>query len=583
MPPQTLTPATSRGTPGSDTLARLVEQVRSLLAVDAVTFFEIDEQAGTVGRPVGWFADPVLSDALGGPWRSPLSERGSELLGAVLTGSRPLLLSRLDAWDEAPQLLEEAVSSLGPGRVRTLWRRYRSASVIACPLRTETGGTEGLLVVATLSGRSLTGGDVRALEALVDLAAMTLAESARLAAAERRAEDEQLLARAAEAMGASLELEVVLQRATEHAAGLTGASGAAIGPDLREGAGAAWPGPERRRALREGPGVARTGAIPSGEGPGVAQTGANPSPSPPSSRFQRRATPPDGGSRMHAAIEVGPRPYGVLSVWHDEPQRFSEADLERLNRHARSAEFAIANAIDFERERRIARTLTLGFVPEPLPELPGYATGLVYAPAFSDPIGGDVYGAWPIPGGRMALLVGDVARKGVEAAALSSMVRFFIEARSWHAPGPAVVLEQTNAMLAGRLPDDAFITAFLAFIGPGSLRYANAGHFPPLHVAGTETTELREHGLPLGVSDDPTYAEAELGLAAGDLVFGYTDGLVDARRGGELFGAERLTRLVEGWARTLGPQDLARTVHEDVSAWAGGLTDDAVALAVLRR
>ena len=129
---------------------------------------------------------------------------------------------------------------------------------------------------------------------------------------------------------------------------------------------------------------------------------------------------------------------------------------------ARSSAAAIANAIDFQRERRIARALTLGFVPESLPRLPGYETGLLYAPAANEATGGDVYGAWPVGGGdSVAVLVGDVAGKGVETAALSAMVRFFVEARSWDSLCPAKVLEQANSMLLGRLPRDAFVTAFL--------------------------------------------------------------------------------------------------------------------------
>ena len=87
------------------------------------------------------------------------------------------------------------------------------------------------------------------------------------------------------------------------------------------------------------------------------------------------------GCFMHAPLELGPRLYGVLSVAHEDPDRFWQEDLELLVQLARSSAAAIANAIDFERERRIARALTLGFVPESLPELPGYETGLLYSPA----------------------------------------------------------------------------------------------------------------------------------------------------------------------------------------------------------
>jgi hypothetical protein len=117
---------------------------------------------------------------------------------------------------------------------------------------------------------------------------------------------------------------------------------------------------------------------------------------------------------MHAPIELGPRLYGVLTVGDEQPSRFGEEDLDLLVKLARSSAAAIANAIDFQRERRIARALTLGFVPESLPALPGYETGLLYAPAANEATGGDVYGAWPVgDGGSVAVLVGDVAGKGV--------------------------------------------------------------------------------------------------------------------------------------------------------------------------
>ena len=269
----------------------------------------------------------------------------------------------------------------------------------------------------------------------------------------------------------------------------------------------------------------------------------------------------------------------MLTVGHEDPERFDADDLELLVKLARSSAGAIANAIDYERERRIARALTLGFVPESLPEVPGYETGLLYAPAANEPTGGDVYGAWPVSGGAVAVLVGDVAGKGVETAALSAMVRFFVEARSWDTLSPAKVLEQANAMLLGRLPRDTFVTAFLGILSRDSLRYCNAGHLPPLHIRAGSVCPLDGNGLPLGVLERHDYSESELLLERGDLVFAHTDGLVEARRGGEMYGAERLAELVAGLARSHPPQELVRAVHDDVTAWADGLSDDAVALA----
>jgi sigma-B regulation protein RsbU (phosphoserine phosphatase) len=162
------------------------------------------------------------------------------------------------------------------------------------------------------------------------------------------------------------------------------------------------------------------------------------------------------------------------------------------------------------------------------------------------------------------------------------MVRFFIEARSWDSLCPAKVLEQANEMLLGRLPHDAFVTAFLGILSSDSLTYTNAGHLPPLLVRAGVTRPLESHGLPLGVLEGQAYTSSELALEEGDLVFAHTDGLIEARRSGEMFGSDRLAAFVEAAAATHSPTELVRAVHEEVASWADGISDDAVALALRR-
>jgi len=177
-----------------------------------------------------------------------------------------------------------------------------------------------------------------------------------------------------------------------------------------------------------------------------------------------------------------------------------------------------------------------------------------------------------------------VAGKGVATAALSAMARFFIEARSWDSHCPADVLEQANAMLRSRLPSDTFITAFFGLLGGDLLTYCNAGHLSPILVrAEGGRGEPGGRGLPLGVDESPGYRSSELALGDGDLLFAYTDGLVEARREGELFGSERLGRVIGDWDRDEPVSALVRHVHQHVGDWADGLTDDAVALALRRR
>ena len=126
------------------------------------------------------------------------------------------------------------------------------------------------------------------------------------------------------------------------------------------------------------------------------------------------------------------------------------------------------------------------------------------------------------------------------------------------------------------------MTAFLGLLSRESLRYCNAGHLPPLHVRAGTVCPLESHGLPLGVLERHGYSEGELHLERGDLVFAHTDGLIEARREGVMYGAERLSQLVTGLAGSHAAQELVRAVHEDVTGWAHGISDDAVALALRR-
>ena len=549
------TPAADHPSLRERTLARLVEHVQALIPAGAVAFVTV--RGGKVEHTAGWFADEEL--------RGPFAE----LAEAVAKRDRPLFLPRVDAWEAAAKLLRAAPRPLA------------AASVVACPLRTEIGQVLGALVVASMDPEQPLGKhDLDGVEVVADLAAMALERATLLEEEGRRVRDEVRLKRAAESISESLELDEVYRRVVENAAEVTGAAQALLTRlNARSG--------ELRTAasldLTAGP-------------PALLELDSD------SFGYVARTRRPlldasGGGSLMLAPIEIGPRLYGVLTVAQVEPGRFGEDELQLLARLARSSAAAIANAIDFGRERRLARTLTLGFVPESLPALAGYETGLLYAPAAGEPTGGDVYGAWTLPDGDIAVLVGDVAGKGVENAALSAMVRFFVEARSWDTRSPAAVLEQTNAMLMGRLPPDSFVTAFYGVLKgvapvraepapsptePGRLVWSGAGHLPPIHVSGPCVRTLEPRGLPLGVERSPGYGESELALAEGDLVFAFTDGLVEARRGEETYGTHRLTTIVGSLAQSLAPEDLVSAVHDEIAEWSGGLGDDAVALALRR-
>jgi GNAT superfamily N-acetyltransferase len=286
---------------------------------------------------------------------------------------------------------------------------------------------------------------------------------------------------------------------------------------------------------------------------------------------------------MHVPITLGGRLFGVLSAMHEVPGRFGQHDLQRLASLGVGAAGAISHALEFEHERRIARALTRGYVPGVPDPQTGLELGLVYEPVAHQVGGGDVFGVWTQPSGAVAVLVGDVSGKGIEVAAASAMVRFFVEARAWDSEHPAEVLAQANRILRMRLDRGGFATAFFAIVSEGRVRYCNAGHPPPCLLRGEGGSKALEgSGLPLGIEEDGRHEEREVAFELGDVLFASTDGLLEVRRNRAFFGDERLPELLAESGRTMPPQALAERVFAEAQEWAPVLHDDVVVLALRR-
>ena len=540
-----------------DPLDLLLRHLRGLIRADGAAFVVVDRERGSIEAAAQWFAAPAARDVIAPAVSRPFDRDLPGIVEAAMGRGSPLFLPRVEDWEAAPRLRLEFEHQGG----ESAWTTFAGASVIACPVRTAIGRTLGVLLVASLDPEQpLRKADLRVTEVLADLGALALERSELLAAEGARARQELLLKRAAEEMSGSLESDEVYGRVVAHAVSLTGADHGLLSR--------LHPGTNRLA------GVAASGATDDERFPPAVL-----------GEVARDRSPLMCPRSMHVPVQLGPRLFGVLSVARDGEPAFDAADLELLQELARLAAAATANAIDFERERNISRALTRGFVPKSVPEVAGYELGVLYEPADSQPTGGDIYGVWPLPGGDVAVLVGDVAGKGVETAALSAMARFFIEARSWDGEGPARVLSQANTMLRSRLPSDTFITAFFALLGPAGLHYSNAGHLSPLILRdrGSALSEAGGGGLPLGIDSSGAYEEHSIEFAPGDVMLGFTDGLVEARRDRELFGTERLAKaLFDEGARAGDLGQLVRRLHSTVHDWAGALSDDAVLLAVRR-
>jgi serine phosphatase RsbU (regulator of sigma subunit) len=564
------------------TLDEILGQVRRQLDVSGCAFQVVDWEAGMIRAAAVWFASDDVRRAL-----APVLERSYEaerpgVTEAAIEHGRPLLIRHFEDWPAAAGLKRRLEEQLDPDAAAHTWDWYRSSSFISCPVRTAGGRTLGVLALSSRAPHVVLGEtDLRVAEALADLAALALERSELLDREERRARNEEMLNAAAQHVTSSLEVETVYGAVVEQARRMTGATRVALArfepatADLRHVAQHGFS--ERVAQARFHLGEGMLGR--------VAQTGE------PYLSSDRDAERFIGwvmeserlGSFVHVPVKLGPRLFGVLSAGHQDRGHFDEHSLKLMVALARIAAGAIANALDFQRERRVASALTRGFVASPAPALAGLDLGVVYEPTGHAVGGGDVFGAWALPGGAVALLIGDVAGKGVEVAAFSSMVRYFVEARSADCDRPAEVLAQTNALLGGRLPSASFVSAFLAVIEEDGIRYANAGHSPVAVVrAGGAQEPLTSTGVPLGVEDRGRYTEERVDFGPGDLLFAATDGLAEARRDGVYFRDARLPALLSEHATRLVPEQLVRRLYDELELWTPQLDDDVVILALRR-
>ncbi len=493
---------------------------------------------------------------------------------AAIERREPLLMSDIQAWPGAGALRRRLEEQLPPDKARLTWEFYASSALLSCPVEAPDGRVFGVLA---LSAVRFTDDEVRSAGVFADLAGIALDRSELLGREQRRAEDEQALGRAVQELGRTLELDELYAAIVEQAVVLTGASKVMLTRqepatrELRAVHSHGFSQRSRERVFTVGQGMIGR----------VLETG-EPYVSRESDRERFLALVDEEGVRSfaHVPLKIGPRLFGVLTVGDERPDLCDDALLAQLADFGLAAAGAIANALDFARERRVALALTRGFVPGPLPELEGFEAGLVFEPSGQAAGGGDFFGIWRLPDGSIALLVGDVSGKGIEVAAISAMVRFFVEARSHDSADPATVLAQTDALLRGRLPGTTFVPAVMMVIDEDRIRWCNAGHTPPVLITAAAKRELGGTGLPLGVDPDSGYRTDEATFGAGAHGVAFTDGLTEARREGRQFGDERLPELLE---LDLPPDALVQRLREEAEAWAPALDDDMVILSLRRR
>ena len=200
-------------------------------------------------------------------------------------------------------------------------------------------------------------------------------------------------------------------------------------------------------------------------------------------------------------------------------------------------------------------------------------------------VGGDFFNYFVLPDGRLALLVGDVSGKGVSAALLMANVQATLRAR--------LPLEMNLAKLAAELdreidestPRGVYLTLFIGILDTDgrTLRYVNAGHNPQFVIRRAGGIEpMSSTGLPIALYSGHEYHDASIAVAAGDLLFFYTDGLVETENeAGDMFGAERLQEVIAS-VQAQGIETVLQHVETVVRSFRGRTEplDDATMMAL---
>lgn len=297
-----------------------------------------------------------------------------------------------------------------------------------------------------------------------------------------------------------------------------------------------------------------------------------------------------GGRRAILAPLRGRRRVIGAAVFLRGPERpaFEANDLLVAAQLATHTALGIDKAVLYGREAYIADELQRTMLPEGLPQPTGVRPASRYLPAAETArVGGDWYDAIPLPGSRVALVVGDVMGHSMTSAAIMGQLRTTAQTLAGLDLPPQEVLHHLDEQ-AQRLGTDRMATCLYAVYDPVSHRItiANAGHPPPilLHLGGRAEVLRVPPGAPIGVGG-VDFEAVELDAPAGATLLLYTDGLVESRLRDVWTGIEQLRERLAATAQLTGPDHsppLEALCDDVLDVLGPGDRDDDIALLAAR-
>ncbi|MDR3332580.1 MAG: SpoIIE family protein phosphatase [Synergistaceae bacterium] len=243
-----------------------------------------------------------------------------------------------------------------------------------------------------------------------------------------------------------------------------------------------------------------------------------------------------------------------------------------------------------EGELMVARSIQSGILPSIFPPFPDRDEFDIYAymtPAKE--VGGDFYDFFMTDDSHVAIVIADVSGKGVPAALMMMVARTLIKNEALSDEEPGDILARVNERLCEGNSVCMFVTSFLGIydIGTGVLKYANAGHNPPIlaHSAGNADFLPCARSLVLAVMEGTDYESQETRLDPGDNILLYTDGVTEAFNGeGEAFSEQRLLNVANLSHAWEGPREIIELVSDELDKFVEGTeqSDDITMIALAR-
>lgn len=277
----------------------------------------------------------------------------------------------------------------------------------------------------------------------------------------------------------------------------------------------------------------------------------------------------------------------VMRGLHDRP--FDDEERAFLEAAAKEVDATLHAEQERAHDAEISRALQAG-LRNVLPEVKGLTTSSLYISATeSAVVGGDFFDLYELEEGRVVLVVGDVSGKGVEAAAMASLVKTALAAYAWDFLDPASMVTSLNALFLNFSRLETFSSMVVVSIELASRRavYCSAGHPPAMliHRPGGDSPELELLTVQspiVGAFEGMEYTNGTFEFELGDILYLYTDGTTEARDPqGAFFGEDALRETLLRVCRK-GVEAIPRAVLGKIESFSGGDLHDDIAMVAAR-